>query len=226
MKIGSKIIKSFNAFRYRKELKKRNIHILKNSSIENAHFEFNNRIGTHCNLINSKIGNGTYIGNNAFLSYTEIGRYCSIAQNVSITIGNHPTTIFVSTHPSFFSTLKQAGFNFVRESIFEEFKYATKEHLVKIGNDVWIGSNVTIISGVTIGDGAIIGAGAVVTRDIEPYTINLGVPAKSVKRRFAPEDISFLLELKWWNKEFDWIKDHAPYFSDIQLLRSKLENLQ
>lgn len=222
MGIILKIIRTVKAFRYRKELKNSNILILKNCTIDDARFENNNRIGTDCNLLKSKIGSGTYIGNNSFLPYTEIGRYCSISQNVSITIGNHPTSKFASTHPSFFSTLNQAGFYFVDKPIFDEFKYAAKGYLVKIGNDVWVGSNVTIISGVTIGDGAIIGAGAVVTKDVEPYTINIGVPARSIKKRFEQHDISYLLELKWWNKDFEWIKEHAAYFADIQLLKSKV----
>lgn len=210
-------------FFLKKKLMKENIYISKKTTIVNTTFENSTKIGPYCNLNNSKIGFGTYIGNNTSLPNTEIGRYCSIAQKVTVAVGNHPTSKFVSTHPSFFSTLNQAGFYFLNESIFKEFKYAKEKYLVKIGNDVWIGTNVTILSGVTIGDGAIIGAGSVVTKNIEPYTINVGVPVRAIKKRFSEEDISFLLELNWWDKDFEWIKEHAKYFSDIKLIKSLLK---
>ena len=82
-----------------------------------------------------------------------------------------------------------------------------------IGNDVWIGYEAVILSGVTIGDGAIIGARAVVTRDVPPYTIAGGVPAKPIRKRFSDDTISALLNIKWW----DWPKERiARHISDIQ----------
>lgn len=69
---------------------------------------------------------------------------------------------------------------------------------------------------ITIGDGAVIGAGAVVTKNIEPYTINVGVPAKSIKKRFSEEDIEVLLKFKWWDKELDWIKNNSEYFLSLE----------
>jgi len=85
---------------------------------------------------------------------------------------------------------------------------------ISIGSDVWIGSNVIILSGVTIGDGAVIGAGAVVTKDIPPYAVAAGVPAKVIKSRFSDEDITLLLSARWWDWDFEKIKRRLPMFYD------------
>ena len=85
----------------------------------------------------------------------------------------------------------------------------------KIGNDVWIGEDVKILGGVTIGDGALVAAGAVVIRDVPPYTIVGGVPAKVIKSRFEPSQVEFLLKFQWWNKDEDWIKNNVEKFQDI-----------
>lgn len=209
----------------RKELLKRDkVKIGHNAYFFKTHFEKNIRIGANCIINNSKIGFGTYINNSSSLPFSIVGRFCSIANNVSVAVGNHPVTDYVSTHPAFFSTLNQAGFFFVKETIFEEFKFARDKYLVEIGNDVWIGSNVIILNGVNIGDGAIIGAGSVVTRNIEPYSINVGVPAKPIKKRFTDDEIQFLIDLKWWNKDFEWIRNHSKYFCNIKTLIMKLKD--
>ena len=84
---------------------------------------------------------------------------------------------------------------------------------IRIGNDVWIGYEAVIMAGVSIGDGAIIGARAVVTRDVPPYTITGGVPAKAIRKRFSDDVISELLKLQWWNWPEEKIRQHIP---DIQ----------
>lgn len=99
-----------------------------------------------------------------------------------------------------------------------------KNYLIEIGNDVWIGDRVTILDGIRIGDGAIIGSGAVVTKDIEPYTINVGVPAKSIRKRFIEDEIKFLLEFKWWNKDWEWIKINSDKFESIENFIDEFHN--
>ncbi len=177
-------------------------------------FEGQNFIYQDTKVESAYIGLGTYIANNSVISRVKIGRFCSIGDNVRISLGMHPSNTFVSTHPAFFSVLKQAGFTFTREQLFQEHKYLNDNYCVEIGNDVWIGNNVTIFDGVRIGNGAIIGAGSIITKDVEDYSITLGVPGKHLKYRFSPEIVEKLLEFKWWDKDYNWIRENAPLFKD------------
>lgn len=183
-------------------------------------FEGMNRLTTDVTFLTSSIGYASYIGNRSFIKNTKIGRYTCIATDVMTVAGSHPTSKFVSIHPAFYSTRKQSGFTYVREDKFSDFNYIdeNQKFTVMIGNDVWIGSGVKIMEGVTIGDGAVVAAGAIVTKDVPPYAIVGGVPAKIIKYRFDEETIKKLLELKWWKKDQAWIKSHAEDFDDVEKL--------
>lgn len=186
-----------------------------------SNFEGNNRVNKNSIISNSSIGFATYIGENSIFINTKIGRYCSIANNVKTVVATHPTNTFISTHPAFFSTKKQAGFTYVAHNKFEEIKYIEKEKNISvvIGNDVWIGENVVILGGVKIGDGAIIGANSIVTKNIEPYSINVGNPAKKIKYRFSRENIELLEKIKWWDRSQDWIIKNAELFDNINNIK-------
>ncbi len=177
--------------------------------------------------LNGYLGYGSYIGYDCMIE-GKIGRYCSIGHNVTVLTGNHPASKFVSTSPCFFSLAKQNGMTYVSKQKFNEKLYADEinKYGIVVGNDVWIGYGATIIGGVTIGDGAIIGANAYVNEDVEPYSIVVGTPARKVKYRFTDEQIKYLLELKWWDKDEEWIRSHADYFEDIEKLMevSQLQN--
>lgn len=169
------------------------------------------------------LGVASYIAGQADLHYMYIGNYCSIGQRLGMALGHHPSSKWVSTHPAFFSQKRQANIIFTYNDKYSELHYAKEKYYVSIGNDVWIGSDVTLFDGVTIGDGAIIAAGAVVTKDVPPYAIVGGIPAKIIKYRFDNNDIEWLLKLKWWDKDEKWIRQHAELFDDIKRLRKIVE---
>lgn len=167
---------------------------------------------------NCKIGQYTSIGNDTNIGEnTVVGRFCSIACNVTTTPGQHPTN-FLSSHIFQYSSC----INGVNQVSFNNYRPVT------IGNDVWIGKNAVIMDGINIGDGAVIGTGAIVTKDVPPYAIVGGVPAKIIRYRFSPEIIEKLLDLKWWDMDEEHLKD-LP-FNDIEKCieilqqRKKLQN--
>lgn len=92
-----------------------------------------------------------------------------------------------------------------------------------VGNDVWIGQNAVILPGVHIGDGAIIGANCVVGRDVAPYAIVIGKPARDLRKRFDDELIDLLLQFKWWDKSIDEINNLIPLLTDSDLENVKAE---
>ncbi len=138
-----------------------------------------------------------------------IGKFCSFASGVTIFLGGNHRPDWISTYP----------FNSIPNSDFEAYNYieghpASKGNVV-IGNDVWIGLNTTILSGISIGDGAIIGAESLVTKNVGPYEIWGGNPAKFIKKRFDDDTIQKLLEIKWWDWDIEKIKQNIPILMNI-----------
>lgn len=204
-----------------KYLSKRNYWISLNSKLNTGTvLEGYNKVFNKADIRDSFVGLGTYVGINSFLPKSKIGRFCTIGPNVTLIRGKHPTHYFVSIHPAFYSTRKQAGFTFVKNDKFEEF--SNGKYAVEIGNDVWIGANVLILDGIKIGDGAIIGSGAVVSKDIQPYSINVGNPIKEIGLRFEKKEIEKLIKIKWWNWNIDKIKSCADYFQNLEKITDLL----
>lgn len=183
----------------------------------NATFEGANSIGDRC-YFSGTLGYGSYCMQDCCIEGT-VGRFCSIAAEVKVARGTHPTTIpYATTSPMFFSIRKQTGTTFTTIDRFEELKPPAT-----IGNDCWIGQRAILIGGITIGDGAVVMAGAVVTKDVPPYAIVGGVPARIVKYRYDEETIDFLLKTHWWNKPIDWLNANHALLCDMDALKKALQ---
>lgn len=182
----------------------------------NVILEGYNYIGRKSQVIASTMGYASYISRNGYLYNTKIGKYTCIGPNVSVICGKHPIRTYVSVHPAFYSKNGIAGLSYVDEQLFEEITYIDGRYSVVIGNDVWIGANVVILEGVTIGDGAIVAAGALVNKDVAPYSVVAGIPAKKIKDRFEVREIQWLKEFRWWDKPEKWIKENINCYSDIK----------
>jgi len=180
----------------------------KQTILKNVFFEGHVSIGDFVLMTNSSCKNHTYISYGSIIHNTQIGKFCSIGSGIKAGLGKHPVNNFISTHPAFYSLQKQSGKTFVNQQKFDE------SDKVIIGNDVWIGSNAIILDGVKIGNGAIIAAGAVVTKDVKPYEIVGGVPAKHIRFRFTDEEIEKIQSTEWWNKDEEWLQKNADTFSN------------
>lgn len=159
----------------------------------------------HAKVRYSRIEKYTYISANSSVVYAHIGKYCSVAAGVAIGGGSHDISA-VSTSPLFFKGNNVFGKNFANIE-FEFFKNTV------IGNDVWIGNRAIILQGVTIGDGAVVGAGAVVTKDVEPYAVVAGNPARVIRKRFGDDETDKLLKIKWWNMNEKELKECGEAFA-------------
>ena len=164
------------------------------------------------------VGRQTYYNKNLYIDNpnTIIGSFCSIGADVTIGHGIHPLN-FLSTSPYLYFNI----LGFKKKKMVSHDEYWETEP-IQIGNDVWIGDGVFIKNGIIIGDGAIIGAKAVVTKDVPPYAIVAGIPAKIIKYRFNKSIIKKLLQLKWWNLDEKIIKN-IPY-DNIDKAINFLEN--
>lgn len=168
-------------------------------------------IGANNKIIESKFGDYTYTMDDVTVNYTEIGKFCSIASHVCINPVQHPMNRVTQHH----MTYRKVAYGFADKDDEDFFDWRRKQTVI-IGHDVWIGHGAIIMKGIEIGTGAVIGSGSVVTKDVEPYTIVVGVPAKPIKRRFSKDIAEKLLEIAWWDWPREKLENHFDELNDIE----------
>jgi phosphonate metabolism protein (transferase hexapeptide repeat family) len=163
-------------------------------------------------IVESKLDDYSYVMNDSDVIYTTIGKFCSIASHTRINPGNHPMTRASQSHFTY-----RASIYFPGESDDDEFFNWRRSFPVTIGHDVWIGHGAIILPGRKIGDGAVVAAGAIVTRDVGPYEIVAGVPAKVVRRRFEAPIAERLQALAWWDWDHERLRAAVPDFRKLSI---------
>lgn len=173
------------------------------------------KICRFCRIINSEIGRYSYVGPNSVIRNSSVGSFCSIAENVKVGYGLHRLDR-ISNSPLFYAKKNIFGKCFSIDQEFVEFVPTV------IGNDVMIGTNVFINDGIRIGSGAIIGAGSIVTRDIKPYEVVAGNPARTLRYRFDEVTISKLLSLQWWNWSEEKLQGNEIFRANLAEIKETL----
>lgn len=182
----------------------------------NSHLGEWTEIGPNTKIEETEFGDYSYTSGDNEIIYSSIGKFCSIASHVRINPVNHPMWRVTQHH----ITYRLVQYELADQDDVDFFKWR-REHRVTIGHDVWIGHGAIIMPGVRIGTGAVIGAGSVVTKDIPPYTIAVGVPAKPIRRRFSEEVAEKLMKLEWWNWDRGQIEERFKDLNDIETFLQK-----
>jgi phosphonate metabolism protein (transferase hexapeptide repeat family) len=173
-------------------------------------------IGPNCTISESTFGDYSYCAGDVSIIYSEVGKFCSIASHVRLNPGNHPMNRVTQHHMTYRRV--QYGLGDTDDAAFFDWRRADK---VTIGHDVWLGHGALLMPGVSVGTGAVIGAGAVVTKDIEPYTIAVGVPARPLRRRFDEDTAQKLLAIAWWEWPREVLEARFEDLNDIDVFLEK-----
>jgi phosphonate metabolism protein (transferase hexapeptide repeat family) len=167
-------------------------------------------VGARTTIAETVMGDYSYVVNDSSIIYSEIGKFCSIAAHTRINPGNHPLERVALHH----WTYRSKSYRLDPEDDDEFFEWR-RSHKVTLGHDVWIGHGAVILPGVSIGTGAAVGAGAVVSKDVPPFAIAVGVPAKVLRYRFPEEIREKLLELAWWDWNREQLAERLPDFRNL-----------
>lgn len=186
-----------------------------NSLLQECIFGQYVEIGESNTITESSLGDYSYTSENCQIIYSDIQKFVNIASYVRLNPAQHPMT-WVSQHHMMYRK-EMYGFGANDEDFFDW----RREKRVFIGHDSWIGHNVTVMGGVMIGVGAVIGSGAIVTKEIPPYAIAVGNPAKVIRYRFEPHIIEALLTIAWWDWDNETLSSRMVDFKDINAFVEK-----
>lgn len=181
------------------------------SAVKNCTLGAYTEVGDHCVLEESALGDYSYCFGYNDIIYSEIGKFASLATGVRLNPVQHPAHTRAAAH-HFTYRCAHYGFGADDDSIIDW----RRSSRVTVGNDVWMGHNAVIMGGVRIGNGAVIAAGAVVTRDVQPYEIVGGVPARHIGWRYAPEIIAALERIRWWDWSREELARRVRDFDDVE----------
>ncbi|ABD89956.1 putative acetyltransferase (virginiamycin, streptogramin A, chloramphenicol) [Rhodopseudomonas palustris BisB18] len=169
-------------------------------------------VGARTSLLEVAMGDYSYVVNDSQIAYATIGKFCSIAAMTRINPGNHPMQRAAQAHFTY-----RASAYFDGEPDDAEFFAWRRQHHVTIGHDVWIGHGAILLPGRNVGTGAVIAAGAVVTKDVAPYSIVGGNPAKPIRQRFSEAIAERLIELAWWDWDHAALRRALPDFRNLAI---------
>ncbi len=169
-------------------------------------------VGARTMLLDVTMGDYSYVVNDAQITYTTIGKFCSIAAMTRINPGNHPMHRATQAHFTY-----RASAYFPGEADDADFFAWRKEHHVDIGHDVWVGHGAIVLPGRSIGTGAVVAAGATVTKNVPAYTIVAGNPARVIRRRFPLEIEHRLVNLAWWDWSHEALRAALPDFRRLAI---------
>lgn len=182
------------------------------ATVQACHLGRYTEIGARSSVIETEVGDYSYIVNDCDVIYSQIGNFCSIAAQVRINPGNHPMGRASQAHFSYRPS------KYWPDEVDEaEFFAWRRSNPVRIGHDVWIGHGAIVLPGRTIGTGAVVAAGAVVTREVAPYAVVAGVPAVAIRQRFDPAIAEGLLRLQWWNWDHAALQAALPDFRALSV---------
>jgi phosphonate metabolism protein (transferase hexapeptide repeat family) len=182
------------------------------AKVQEARFGIFCEVGARTMLLDVEMGDYSYVVNDSQMTYTTIGKFCSIAAMTRINPGNHPMHRATQAHFTY-----RASAYFEGEADDAEFFAWRKSHRVHIGHDVWIGHGAIVLPGRRIGNGAVIAGGAVVTKDVPDYTIVAGNPARPVRRRFSEAIAERLVRLTWWDWDHESLRMALPDFRKLTI---------
>lgn len=173
-------------------------------------------IGPNCSISESSIGDYSYAAGDVSIIYSEVGKFCSIASHARLNPGNHPMERVTQHHMTY--RRGQYGFADHDDDAFFAWRRADR---VTLGHDVWLGHGAIILPGVTVGTGAVVAAGAVVSKDVAPYAIVGGVPARPIRERFPAEVARALMEIAWWDWPRETLEERFADFNDLETFLGK-----